>query len=76
MHIYCSHLKERLIVETIFDFIIGAWILSWFSLDKLIIKGLRELFDIEATMGSYYLIFFALGILFAITKTLKSIDMV
>lgn len=38
-----------------------AFILSWFGFDKVVIKGMYELFDISITKTGYYFIFGLFG---------------
>ena len=41
--------------------LIIAWILTWFSLDNLIISGINELFNTNFTVAVYWLIAFIIG---------------
>ena len=42
-------------------FLIIGWILSWFKFNKLFIQAFKELFKLEITNASYYLVFFCIG---------------
>lgn len=44
-----------------------AWILSLFGFDNLFIDGIKELFNKEIGVASYYLIFLAIGLLVDLT---------
>ncbi len=41
--------------------LIIACILTWFSLDKLIISGINEIFNTDFTVAVYWLIAFIIG---------------
>lgn len=42
-------------------FLLTAWILSWFSFEKLFIQAFKELFNKDITKASYYFVFFCIG---------------
>jgi len=42
-------------------FLMIAWILSWFTFNKLFIQAFKELFKLEITNASYYFAFFCIG---------------
>lgn len=46
---------------TIVGFLLIAWILSWFSFEQLFIQAIKELFNKEVTVASYYFTFFCIG---------------
>ena len=46
----------------ILTFLMIGWILSWFGFNKLFIQGFKELFKLEITKASYYLVFFCIGL--------------
>lgn len=43
--------------------LIIAWILSWFGIDNIIIRGVNELFDIEISTAGYYVLFAIVGLI-------------
>ncbi|WP_432363207.1 hypothetical protein [Sporosarcina sp. UB5] len=43
------------------SFLLTGWILSWFGFEKLFIQSLKELFNKDITVASYYFIFFCIG---------------
>lgn len=51
--------------------IIAAWILTWFSLDNLIITGINEIFNVDFTIAVYWLIAFIIGIIVRIIRNIK-----
>lgn len=53
--------------------LLGAWILSWFGFDHLVIKGMHELFNITITGTGYYFIFAIIGALRAIASNSREI---
>jgi len=48
---------------TIVAFLIIAWVLSWFSFNRLFVQALKELFNKEVSNVSYYFIFFCIGVI-------------
>ena len=40
---------------------IVAWILSWFSIDDLIIAGINEIFNTNFTVAVYWFVGFVIG---------------
>lgn len=57
------HRKEVYQKVAIITFLMIAWILSWFTFDKLFIQACKELFKLEITNASYYFVFFSIGFL-------------
>jgi len=45
----------------IVSFLLIGWILSWFKFNALFIQALKELFNKEITIASYYFVFFCIG---------------
>lgn len=50
---------------------IVAWILTWFSLDDLIITGINEMFNTNFTVAVYWLIAFIIGTIICIVEQIK-----
>lgn len=48
---------------------IAAWILTWFSLDNLIVTGINEIFSTDYTVAVYWLIAFIIGIIVTIKES-------
>ena len=48
----------------IVTFLLIAWILSWFKFNKMFIHGVQELFHLEISQASYYLVFFGIGLIY------------
>ena len=51
---------------------LGAWILSWFGFDNLVIGSMQRLFNITITSGDYYFIFACIGVIKAIVAQFHS----
>lgn len=51
--------------------LIISWILTWFSIDDLIIAGINELFDTDFTVALYWLIAFIIGAVVYIADKIK-----
>ena len=47
------------------------WILTWFSIDDLIIAGINELFNTDFTVALYWLIAFIIGAIVYIVDKIK-----
>ena len=47
---------------------IVGWILTWFSLDDLIIEGINQIFNTNYTIAVYWLLFFAIGLVVSFTE--------
>lgn len=45
----------------IVGFLLIGWILSWFKFEKFFIQALKELFNKDISIASYYFIFFCVG---------------
>jgi hypothetical protein len=45
-----------------------AWVLTLFQFDEIFTTSAKELFNIEITIASYYMIFAAVGFLGGLTK--------
>ena len=51
--------------------LIISWILTWFSIDDLIITGINELFNTDFTVALYWLIAFMIGVAVHIVDKIK-----
>ena len=51
--------------------LIVAWILTWFSLDNLIISGINEILNTDFTVAVYWLIAFIIGATVYIAHKIK-----
>lgn len=58
-------------VEYIIGSLLLAYILSMLGFDPLFITGVKELFGLDITIGSYYIIFLLGGVILAIVNKLK-----
>lgn len=47
---------------------IVGWILTWFSLDDLIIEGINQIFNTNYTIAVYWLLFFIVGLIVVFIK--------
>lgn len=47
---------------------IVGWILTWFSLDDLIVEGINQIFNTNYTIAVYWLLFFIIGLIICFTK--------
>lgn len=47
---------------------IVGWILTWFSLDDLIIEGINQIFNTNYTIAVYWLLFFIVGLIICFFK--------
>lgn len=54
------------------SFLLVAWILSWFSLEEIVIDAVKELFDKNISISSYYFIALMLGLLLDIALIIKT----
>lgn len=48
--------------------IIVGWILTWFSLDDLIVEGINQIFNTNYTIAVYWLLFFIVGLIVVFIK--------
>lgn len=57
------------------EYIIGSLLLAWFlsvlGFDPLFITGVKELFGLKITIGSYYIILLLGGVILAVVNRLK-----
>ena len=51
--------------------IIVAWILTWFSLDDLIMVGINEIFNTNFTVAVYWLMVFIVGAIICIVEHIR-----
>ena len=51
--------------------LIISWILTWFSIDDLIITGINELLKTDFTVALYWLIAFIIGAIVYIVDKIK-----
>lgn len=51
---------------------IVAWILTWFSVDDLIITGINEIFNTDFTVAVYWLVAFIIGAIICICENIKN----
>lgn len=47
---------------------IVGWILTWFSLDDLIVEGINQIFNTNYTIAVYWLLFFIVGLIVVFIK--------
>ena len=51
--------------------LIVAWILTWFSIDDLIISGINEILNTDFTVAVFWLIAFIIGAIVYIVDKIK-----
>lgn len=51
--------------------LIIAWILTWFSLDDLLITGINEIYGTNYTVAVYWVIAFVIGAIVYILNKIK-----
>ena len=59
--------EVKIVIWTLIIF----WILTWFSIDDLIITGINELFNTDFTVALYWLIAFIIGAIVYIVDKIK-----
>jgi hypothetical protein len=48
---------------SIVSFLLVAWFLSWFNVNALFVRAIKELFNKEVTDATYYFVFLCIGII-------------
>ncbi len=52
-----------------------AWILSWFNFENHFINAFKELFNIDISISSYYIVFGAVGLLIGLIFKIWNVDL-
>lgn len=48
-----------------------GWILTWFSIDILVVNGINQIFNTDYNVAIYWLILFTIGIIRLVISYLK-----
>ena len=62
-YMYCIELIFLKEVEYMISTMLFAWILTWFSVDTLIINEINNIFNTSFTTATYWAVFILIGII-------------